>query len=115
MLLFFAHTYRDVFGLLDGPPLHDPIAVAVLVEDISTGGIAFDDRGGERWNINVVTEGLHSKLATESQQVGRTIATKAAAEEGGVRIPRGVDTTRFWAAVYECLSRAEQTLLSDLE
>ncbi|KAJ2857628.1 Uridine nucleosidase 1 [Coemansia erecta] len=30
LLLFFSSMYANVFGILDGPPLHDPIAVAYL-------------------------------------------------------------------------------------
>lgn len=31
LLEFFAHTYRDVFGMPD-PPLHDPVAVACIID-----------------------------------------------------------------------------------
>jgi purine nucleosidase len=29
--LFFKHTYENVFHLYQGPPLHDPCALAILV------------------------------------------------------------------------------------
>ncbi len=104
ILLFFAHTYRDIFGLTKGPPLHDPLAVAILLENT----LKFDDHDGERWHINVVTDGLHSDNSEEQGEVGRTVITKA--EEGGVRIPRGVDVHRFWSIVDECMRRAEQEI-----
>ncbi len=31
LLLFFAETYRTVFGFAEGPPLHDPCAVAYVL------------------------------------------------------------------------------------
>ncbi len=31
LLTFFAHTYAAKFGLVHGPPLHDPLAIAVLL------------------------------------------------------------------------------------
>ncbi|CAM0137877.1 hypothetical protein VKS41_001096 [Umbelopsis sp. WA50703] len=31
LLLFFKHTYENVFHLYQGPPLHDPCALAILV------------------------------------------------------------------------------------
>ncbi|KAL1841290.1 hypothetical protein VTJ49DRAFT_7235 [Mycothermus thermophilus] len=31
LLMFFAKTYSDVFGITDGPPLHDPLAVAAVL------------------------------------------------------------------------------------
>ena len=112
ILVFFTHTYRDVFGLLDGPPLHDPIAVAVLVEGRSSSGQRFDDQGGERWNVYIVTDGIHSEVASESVQVGRTIAEKVAYGGGGVRIPRKTDTGLLWKEIEECLNRAQDAVLS---
>ena len=104
ILLFFAHTYRDVFGLTKGPPLHDPLAVAILLPN----SLRFDDKDGERWHVNVVTDGLHSGHSEEQGEVGRTVIVKA--EEGGVRIPRGLDVHRFWTIVDECMRRAEQEI-----
>ncbi|KAK0510209.1 hypothetical protein JMJ35_007603 [Cladonia borealis] len=109
ILVFFAHTYRDVFGLTKGPPLHDPLAVAILLDGLSE-VIQFNDNGGERWHVNVVTDGLHSDLEAEQGQVGRTMLTQA--EEGGVRIPRALDRFRFWQILDECLERAEKALSS---
>lgn len=105
LLVFFASTYRDVFGLKIGPPLHDPIAIAVLLEGL---GIEFDDQGGERWNVEVVTDGLHSDKDKERGQVGRTVTSKAAA--GGVRIPRSLNVARFWETVELCLNLVEESL-----
>ena len=87
--------------------MHDPLAVATLLDGLSE-VIGFDDRGGERWHVNVVTDGLHSDLDSERGEVGRTVITKA--EEGGVRIPRGVDVHRFWELVEQCMQRAEQAI-----
>ena len=105
ILTFFASTYSSVFGLTRGPPLHDPIAVAVLLDEK-----LFDDRGGERWKVKVVTDGLHSDVPTEQGQVGRTIVSPAGKGEDGVRIPRGVDGSRFWALVEDCMQRAEEAV-----
>ncbi|KAJ4509686.1 Uridine nucleosidase 1 [Exophiala dermatitidis] len=100
LLMFFAQTYADVFGLTEGPPLHDPIAVAVLLGALPDPAkrIAFDDRGGERWNVDVVLEG---------EQVGRTVATKA--RNGiGITIPRSLDLDRFWSTLESCMARADE-------
>lgn len=105
LLLFFAHTYADVFGIPEGPPLHDPIAVAVVLSDIGAEKISFDDGDGERFSVDVVTDGKHSDQDIERGQVGRTCIRKA--EWAGVRIPRGLDVGRFWDVVEECLERAE--------
>lgn len=108
ILIFFAHTYSEVFGLTRGPPLHDPIAVAVLLDGSSEVGL-FDDRGGERWRVKVVTDGLHSDLPDEHGQVGMTAIERS--EEGtGVSIPRGLDVDRFWGILEHCMRRAEDAV-----
>ena len=107
LLIFFATTYRDIFGLVDGPPLHDPIAVAVLLGETE---LVFDDCGGERWKVEVVTDGQHSENDEERGHLGRTIISKA--EVGGVCIPRSMEVDRFWELIQQALTRAE-TLLKE--
>lgn len=100
LLMFFAQTYSDVFGLTEGPPLHDPLAVAVLLADhpFSDVKIRFDDNDGERWKVDVVLEG---------EQIGRTVAVLA--EDGkGVRIPRSLDLDRFWEVLESCMAKADE-------
>ena len=109
LLLFFAHTYSEVYGLTEGPPLHDPIAVAVLLEAVKGPIIRFDDGGGERWHVNVVTDGLHSRHDEERGQVGRTVVTKSE-QGGGVRIPRSMDVESFWKLIEHCLQIAERAI-----
>lgn len=98
LLMFFASTYATVFGLTEGPPLHDPLAVAYLLakdEDAAT-RIDYDDGNGERWDIDVVLEG---------PEVGRTVAQPA--KEGSV-IPRTLDMQKFWTTIEDCMSRADE-------
>lgn len=97
LLIFFAKTYSNVFGLTDGPPLHDPVAVAILLSicDKEEMRIDFDDRGGERFRVDV-------ELA--EPELGRTKINPVAE---GVRIPRSLDTRKFWQVLNECLERAQ--------
>ncbi|KAL8831413.1 MAG: hypothetical protein Q9170_005294, partial [Blastenia crenularia] len=108
LLIFFAHTYADVFGISEGPPLHDPVAVAVVLHDMGAESLAFDDHDGERFNVDVVTDGRHSDRDEERGQVGRTLVRQATS--AGVRIPHGLDVGRFWDVVEECLQRADEFL-----
>ncbi|KAL8852091.1 MAG: hypothetical protein Q9221_003021 [Calogaya cf. arnoldii] len=104
LLVFFAHTYANVFGITDGPPLHDPLAVAfILFNEGWEEYLSFDDRGGERWDVNVVTNGLHSDDDHERGQVGRTMISPSEAIGVGVRIPRSLFVEKFWAVVEDCL------------
>lgn len=110
LLVFFAHTYSDVFGLVEGPPLHDPLAVAVVLFDIGAEDLAFDDRDGERWNVDVVTDGKHSEWDAERGQAGRIIIWESMGPR--VRIPNGLDVGRFWDVVERCLQRVDRLLAS---
>lgn len=110
LLMFFAHTYARVFNITAGPPLHDPLAVAVLLFDQGIGELGFvDGEGdGERWVVDVITEGLHSSNEAERGQVGRTVVQAAEkGTHGGVRIMRQLDVERFWVVLEECVVRAE--------
>ncbi|KAI4204158.1 MAG: hypothetical protein LQ350_001349 [Teloschistes chrysophthalmus] len=109
LLGFFAQTYHDNLGITAGPPLHDPLAVAVILSDIGADDLAFDDGGGERWIVDVVTEGLHSDAEKEHGQLGRTMVSKTSGP--GVRIPRALNVGPFWEVVEKCLQRAEVALL----
>ena len=43
LLAFFSQTYNSVFGLASGPPLHDPLAVAVILDTLGVEDFGFDD------------------------------------------------------------------------
>lgn len=99
---FFAGTYAEVFSITEGPPLHDPLAVsAALYPEI------FDDRYGERFQVDIVTEGVHSLIQSDVGELGRTKATKLPEGEGGCRIPRGVDLANFWGSIESALKKAD--------
>lgn len=105
ILTFFAKTYADVFGLTEGPPTHDPLAIAaIFAPDL------FHDNGGERYQVDVVTDGDHGSsehVRNSASQCGRTVATLLKAGEKGVRIPRGLEWEPLWRMLEECLARAE--------
>ncbi|KAH6633158.1 Inosine/uridine-preferring nucleoside hydrolase domain-containing protein [Boeremia exigua] len=102
IMSFFAGTYATVFSLTAGPPLHDPLAVAAAIYPE-----LFDDRGGERFRVDVVTAGVHSLVQSEVGELGRTKVTPLPPGEGGCRIPRAVDLERFWGLVEDGLARAD--------
>lgn len=98
LLIFFAKTYKDVFGLSDGPPLHDPLAVAILLDNEGAGSdVVFDDTQHERWHVEIVTEG---------EQAGRTKITPT---EKGVFIPRALNVSKFWDMVESCMGKADES------
>jgi uridine nucleosidase len=102
IMSFFAGTYAEVFAITEGPPLHDPLAVAA-----ATHPDFFDDNGGERFKVDIVTEGVHSVNQADVGELGRTKVTKLPPGEGGCRIPRGVNLPSFWGHVEASLQRAD--------
>ncbi|KXJ95456.1 Inosine/uridine-preferring nucleoside hydrolase domain-containing protein [Microdochium bolleyi] len=118
LLNFFAGTYRDVFGIVEGPPLHDPLAVAIAL--IGTASeIPFYDfdpasvegpKRRERFEVTVVTEGtlLEAQAPGSTLQTGRTLAKLLEPGAEGVRIPRGLDIPLFWKVIEECCQRADE-------
>ncbi|CRK18338.1 hypothetical protein BN1723_002478 [Verticillium longisporum] len=118
LLMFFAKTYADVFGITDGPPLHDPLAVVVAL--IGTPHeIAFRDfdaaaagsgsvKYRERFEVKVETDGSYADALEGKTQTGRTICRKLEAGSAGVAIPRGIDVPKFWKVLEECIQRADE-------
>ena len=118
LLLYFANTYDIVFGLDTGPPLHDPVAVAVLLSNLNPAIdsdercyplVRFSDKDGERFVVNVVTDGQHGTDPILVGQLGRTIAKsiEGGKRAGGITIPRGIDVKAFWDTIMDCLRRAD--------
>ncbi|KAK6227028.1 inosine-uridine preferring nucleoside hydrolase [Colletotrichum tabaci] len=116
LLMFFAKTYSDVFGITAGPPLHDPLAVAAVLTGTKH-EIPFHDyntkKGNcvkyhERFEVTVVTEGDLADAQAGRSQLGRTVARPLAPGSEGVRIPRGLDIPMFWRVIEECTERADR-------
>lgn len=100
LLTFFASTYANVYGITAGPPLHDPIAVAVILDAIGAEKLGFDGMK-ERYTVKVDT--------SDTEQVGRTMVSLTSSGEG-VTIPKSLDAEGFWDLVEECIVRAEDVL-----
>lgn len=111
LLNFFASTYAEVFGIVEGPPLHDPLAVAVVLDGIAGVEVPFYDfkeQGTrERYHVEVITDGTHEEALSGMTQTGRTIATLLEPGKEGVKIPRGLNVERFWKLIEECMTSAD--------
>lgn len=109
--------HRELFGISEGPPLHDPLAVAAVLAGTSDDvGFTYWDsersQGSEheeRFDVTIVTEGTYEAAKEDGSgvQTGRTIIKEAPAGQSGVRIPRSVDVAKFWNVMEECTERAD--------
>jgi len=73
----------------------------------------FDDNGGERYDIYVVTDGDdsvldHGRTKFNVGQCGRTIVRLLGKGEQGVRIPRALEVPAFWHMIDLSLERSEK-------
>lgn len=108
--------YRDHFGIVEGPPLHDPLAVAAVLTGTEWEIEFYEydknnpstDNKRERFDIKVITEGTHEDALRRGSRLGQTIATLLPPGEEGVRIPRGLDIPKFWKVLEECVQRADE-------
>jgi inosine-uridine nucleoside N-ribohydrolase len=84
LLTFFGDTYRNVFGF-PAPPLHDPCAVAAVIEP----GIL----RAHTIRVEIETEGQWTS--------GRTVCDiyGVLGKEPNVRVGYGLDVVRFWDMV----------------
>jgi uridine nucleosidase len=108
ILTFFASTYAREFAMNNGPPLHDPIAVAAIFAPE-----LFDDNQGERYEVYVLRDGDdslldHTRGAGHVGQCGRTCVRLVEKEEGGVRIPRSLEVGVFWQMIDLALGMVEK-------
>ncbi|KAL9085015.1 MAG: hypothetical protein Q9159_004920 [Coniocarpon cinnabarinum] len=105
VLNFFASTYKAQFGIEDGPPLHDPLAVWSALE-----AEQFHDTHVERWDVDVIVEqGPYDPVTDPTNHVGQT-TIKQSPTADGVRIPRSLDIDLFWSSINDALQKAEETI-----
>lgn len=90
LLEFFASTYREIYGF-DSPPLHDPVAVASVIEP----GL-LETRP---MNVSVECESELTRGETVCDFYG--VTKKKPNAEVGV----GLDRERFFELLYEALER----------
>ncbi len=82
LLLFFSHTYKEVFRFNHGPPLHDPVAVYYALNRK-----AFESK---TYRVDVECTGVHSR--------GQTVVDiwEQTKRPRNVRVCEKVDVDAFW-------------------
>jgi purine nucleosidase len=90
LLLFFASTYRRIFGFA-APPLHDPVAVARVIDPAVVACV-------ER-NVVVELAGEHTRGATVVD------LHELSGRPPNARVAVGLDRDRFWDMVVNAVAR----------
>jgi len=91
LLKYFASTYEDIFGF-DDPPLHDPVAIAVLANPDITNLMPV--------NVEIELNGLHTR--------GATIVDlhKVTGREANLQIALDLDSDQFWQDMLAAIVQA---------
>ena len=92
LLTFFATTYKEVFDF-DHPPLHDPCAVAHVID----AGMFVD----ELMRVDIETAGLCA---------GRTVCDiyRKSKEAPNCVVAKEIDTAKFWDMMITAIRRADE-------
>ncbi|KAL2270137.1 hypothetical protein VTJ83DRAFT_2321 [Remersonia thermophila] len=114
LLMFFAKTYSDVFGIAEGPPLHDPLAVAAVLAGLKDDA-AHPDL--QRYAVPFADQPLRSAIPTPPPENGSAAAVEAAASAGtakpktiGERFEVTVETVGTYEEARAGLTRTGQTV-----
>jgi uridine nucleosidase len=104
LLTFFASTYKKEFGFNDGPPVHDPLAIAALLpfyEDrLNKDNIPNLEWKFSRCKINVVQQG---------ERRGQTeVQTKVVRD--GVYLTENVNIDKFWKLVFQAVDELDKSI-----
>ena len=89
-MTFFASAYRKIFGL-DDPPVHDPVAVAAVINPTVVRTVAVP--------VAVELTGTHTRGATVVDLHRRS------ASPPNVDVAVGIDVDAFWALLMAAVRR----------
>jgi purine nucleosidase/pyrimidine-specific ribonucleoside hydrolase len=89
LLIFFADRYRRVFGF-DAPPLHDPVAVARVIDPTVVPVV--------RANVAIELAGTHTRGATVIDLHGVT------GRQPNTRVAISLDADRFWELIVTAIA-----------
>lgn len=104
ILTYFSGTYASHFGIADGPPLHDPLAVWAVLRP----GDFHEESPRERWHVNVNAQpGKYHVNEDPDNHLGQTVL-KASSDGRGVRVPRSLNIPEFWNDIDAALQAAIQ-------
>ncbi|ABN66847.2 uridine nucleosidase (uridine ribohydrolase) [Scheffersomyces stipitis CBS 6054] len=108
ILMFFSHSYIKKYGITEGPPVHDPLALYCLLPFLQ------QDKDYKykylRRKVSVITEGEHSG---ESILLNGN-SDSSVEEEDGVYIGQDIDVDQFWRTVLRAVNVADVTIKQEI-
>ena len=95
----FRKVYKEARSFSTGPPVHDPVAVAVL--------LALEDVFGNHDFYNLEYKRGIVEVETSGEKEGMTTLHRVADDEPGSFIAYDIDITKFWNLVFEAFAFAD--------
>lgn len=110
ILMFYFATYEKKFQNHEGPPVHDPLAVFLLLPMIARESPLTAEFARE---ANVVFLHRYLDIETEGDRIGETSIRNGNMdpllnEEGGVSIGFSVNVPLFWSFIQDALELADE-------
>ena len=102
ILKYFTETYAKAFGITEGPPMHDPVAVfAAMNPD------AFHGSEGDFYAVLVDSFTGYTVPSRRTAGCGKTVLRRLREHELGIKIPTSFDIDIFWKQIETSLSIAD--------
>lgn len=100
LFMFFSQSYKTTFGFMEGPPLHDPVAVYF--------SICPEEFQYTHWRVDVECVGTHSR--------GQTVVDiwKQTGREANVHVATKVNVPAFWQTMEEMFKLASKRCILNL-
>ncbi|KAG9317830.1 uridine nucleosidase [Chiua virens] len=101
LVMFFAKTYREVFGLQDGPPLNDALTIAYVSNP--------DLFKGRRLHVEVETRGEHTMGATIIHGFSYGSCDNSWGPNGkNCMVIESLEVEPFFNALLDCVNRCDK-------
>lgn len=110
ILIFYNNAYVDKYGHQKGPPIHDPLALFLILPKIAGENPEFTEYA-DSCDFHYLQRKLH--VATEGEDLGRTTFVDPdldplRVEKGGVFVGQSVNVPFFWKHILDALELADE-------
>lgn len=114
LLMFYAKNYEAVYPSCPGPPIHDPLALFMVLPKIAESSDALEEYSeisGFRYMQRMVDITLDGERRGETSYVDNDM-DPLKVELGGIMVAQSISTSFFWEHIYTVFDLADKKLNS---
>ncbi|KAK6464741.1 uridine nucleosidase [Scheffersomyces coipomensis] len=102
ILNFFSESYKIKYGITEGPPIHDPVALFSILPFLDT------ENENEDYNYQYIRKKL--RVITDGDHQGESIIDEdeSSDTEDGIYIGQNINVNKFWNELLQCIDIAEK-------